>query len=330
MASEALLPTVSDQPEGITRKRRGKLWHYFAPDGQRITQAEEVARLNRIALPPAYTQAWFSPDPQADVLATGTDTKGRRQYRYHPDFRAAREAEKFAGCAAFATVLPLIRARVEEDLARRGLSRERAIASLVRLLDVTHIRVGNECYARENGSFGASTLRMRHVKLQGGRLALSFRAKSGKQCRMAVSDQGLARFVKAMQDVPGQHLFQWLDSDGTAHPIHSHDVNDYLRAITGEAITAKHFRTFAASVLAFEWLVAQPRAPGGLKAMLAHVCADLGNTPAVARKAYVHPSLIAVAQEKDDFAVHPLPRATRWLTRHERGLQRHLEGIDAA
>ncbi|WP_343610285.1 DNA topoisomerase IB [Novosphingobium sp.] len=328
MASEARPLTFSDQPLGITRRRRGKVWHYFAPDGARITEAEHVARLNRIALPPAYTQAWFSPDPQADILATGIDAKGRRQYRYHPDFRAAREAEKFAGCAAFGAALPLIRARVEADLAKRHLSRERAIASLVRLLDTTHIRVGNECYARENGSFGASTLRMRHVKLKAGRLALSFRAKSGKQCRMAVSDKGLARFVRAMQDVPGQHLFQWLDEEGQPHPIHSHDVNDYLREITGEAITAKHFRTFAASVLGFEWLMEQPG--GGLKAMLAHVCADLGNTPAVARKSYVHPSLIAVALGQSALSAAPLPRATRWLTRSERGLLRHLESIHAA
>lgn len=319
-----LAPGWADQP-GICRRRHGRHWRYLDPAGAPITDADEIARLNRIALPPAYREAWFSPDPEARILATGVDARGRRQYRYHPDFRAAREAEKFAGCAGFGHALPAIRARVEKDLARRGLSRERALASLVRLLDVTHMRVGNEAYARANKSFGASTLRRRHVRMARDGVALSFRAKSGKMCRMTVGDRGLVRFVKAMEHLPGQHLFQWLDDAGNAHPVGSREVNDYLRAACGADVTAKHFRTFAASVLALAWLRAAPG--GGLKAMLLHVSAELHNTPAVARKSYIHPALVEIAAGRGTLDLPRVPRATRWLSRDERAFIAFAEQV---
>ena len=318
-----------EQP-GITRHRRGKRWQYFAANGNAITDVDEIARLSRIALPPAYTDGWFAADPDAAILATGLDAKGRRQYRYNPEFRAAREAEKFSGCANFGDALPTIRARVEQDLRRPIASRERALASLVRLLDTTHIRIGNEVYARRNKSFGATTLRMRHAEVKGSKLALRFRAKSGRECKMEVSDRGLARFVRAMEDLPGQHLFQWLDADGQPHPLHSQDVNAYLQDISNEAITAKHFRTFAGSVLAYDWLTRPDRSETDLKSMLAEVSQRLNNTPAVARKSYIHPALITLARESARPSLPKHPRATRWLTRVERGFLQFLAATSPA
>jgi len=204
---------------GITRRLIRGHWAYFVPDGKRITNREEIDRLNAIALPPAYTDAWFAADARAHILATGIDARGRKQYRYHPDFRAERDDRKFAACAAFGRLLPQLRKKVDKDLAKRSLSAERAIASILKLLDCTHIRVGNEEYARANKSFGATTLRGRHAHLEGDRLTLKFKAKSGKICRISVRDRGLVRFVKQVQHLPGQMLFQYLDDDGEPHPV---------------------------------------------------------------------------------------------------------------
>lgn len=315
----------TDRP-GITRRLiRGK-WGYFDPDGERITDRDEIDRLNAAGLPPAYTDAWFSPDPRAHIQALGADAKGRRQYRYHPDFRAHRESRKFDSCAEFGRLLPLVRKRVEQDLAKRGLSPERAVASVVKLLDSGRIRVGNEEYARANHSFGATTLLHRHAKLASGQLTLRFKAKSGKQCTLNVTDRGLVRFVKQVQDLPGQHLFQYLDGEGNPHPISSSEVNDYIREASQADFTAKHFRTWAASVLAFEWVAENEH--GTLRDMLAHVSEHLGNTPAVARKSYVHPALIELAKSgKRDGVSGNLPRQTHWLSRYERGLLVFLENL---
>lgn len=315
---------VSDDLPGITRRQlRGK-WAYFAADGSRITDREEITRLNAIALPPAYTDAWFAPAANAHILATGIDARGRKQYRYHPEFRSQRDARKFDNCACFARLLPLIRQRVESDLAASAISRERAIASVIRLLDTGGIRVGNEAYAKANKSFGATTLRMRHAKVSGNTLHLTFRAKSGKQCTMRVSDRRLARFVRAMQDLPGQRLFQYIDDHGEAAPISSSDVNDYIRETMGGEFTAKDFRTWAASVVAFETVHSlDGNVPK--QAVLEAVANQLGNTPAIARKSYVHPAILAALDCQDVIRSLRLPRATRWLTRHERGLIDFLE-----
>ncbi|MBW8752853.1 MAG: DNA topoisomerase IB [Sphingomonadales bacterium] len=316
---------LDDSVPGISRKLlRGK-WAYFAPDGSRIRDEEEIARLNRIALPPAYRGAWYAPRPDAHLLAVGFDARGRKQYRYHPDYRQEREARKFELCAPFGRALPRLRARVAGDLAARKLTRERAIASVVALLDTGEIRVGNERYARENKSYGATTLRNRHARIEGGLLRLRFRSKSGKMREIACSDAALVRCVRRMQDLPGQHLFQYIDPGGEAVPVDSGDVNLYLRETMGEEFTARNFRTWAASALAFGLLVDNPDI--ALGALLEAVSDRLGNTPAIVRKSYVHPAVLAAAKGEAPIAELPrrLPRAPRWLSRVERGLIEFLE-----
>lgn len=321
----ARLVFVDDSLPGITRRRAGKGWRYFDTAGLPLKDPADVARLNAIALPPAYRDAWFCPAPNGHILATGFDDKGRKQYRYHPDFRAAREAEKFDGCVAFGKLLPLVRQRVEADLAGRALTLERAVASVVRLLDTGGIRIGNEAYVKTNRSFGATTLRMRHADLKGQTLRLRFKAKSGKTCDMKVSDRSLARFVKRMQDLPGQHLFQYLGDDGTPRPVTSGDVNGYLRETMGEDFTAKHFRTWHASVLGFE-LLAGAHDRLSLKEMMQQVSQRLSNTPAIARKSYVHPEVIALVERQEEWRKGlVLPRRSRWLSRAERALIAFLE-----
>ena len=244
------LEYVDDHGPGITRKKAGTGWAYFDPDGKRIVDRAEIDRLNAIALPPAYTDAWFCPKDCGHLLATGIDARGRKQYRYNPEFRTRQEADKFDGCAAFGRLLPKVRKRVAGDLAKRSLTRDRAVASVIRLLDLGAIRVGNESYARANRSFGATTLRRRHARVSGGKLRMRFMAKSGQLREATISDRSLARFVRQVQDLPGQHLFQYLDEGGTAHPVGSADVNQYLCEAMGEHFTAKNFRTWHASVLA--------------------------------------------------------------------------------
>jgi DNA topoisomerase I len=316
---------VDDSVPGITRRRAGRGWCYRTADGVRICDRDEITRLNAVALPPAYQQAWFCPMPHGHILATGIDARGRKQYRYHPEFRSAREAEKFEGCTAFGLVLPRIRARVEEAMAQRGLGEERCIASIVRLLDTGAIRVGNEAYARANASFGATTLRMRHAEVKGNALRLRFKAKSGIARDMRLTDKGLARFVRKMQDLPGQHLFQYLDDDGTPCPVGSGEVNAWLRETSGAEVTAKHFRTWHASVLAFG-LLAHAKENVSLKELLAEVSDRLGNTPTVARQSYIHPAVLALVPDQAAWrASLKLPRDTRWLSRDERGLLALLE-----
>lgn len=316
-----------DSGPGITRRKVRHGWGYWDAEGRRVTDRDEIDRLNAIGLPPAYTDAWFNPLPNGHIQAVGRDAKGRKQYRYHPEFREAREAEKYEGCARFGRGLPKLRARVETDLRHPRLGKDKAVAAVVRLLDLGRLRVGNEGYARTNKSFGATTLRKRHGKLEGARLRLQFRAKSGKVRQLTVTDRGLVRFVKRCQDLPGQHLFAWLDDEGEARAVTSSDVNDYIREAMGEAFTAKHFRTWGASVIAFTTLVEAER-DIGLQTMLEPVTEMLGNTPAIARKSYVHPLLIEIVKEGDQSTLRaaPLPRSTKYLTRHERGLIALLEG----
>jgi len=317
-----------DSRPGITRRKLRHGWSYWDTSGNRITDRDEIDRLNAVGLPPAYTDGWYCPHPNGHLQATGIDDRGRKQYRYHPEFRAAQEAAKYDRCAAFGQLLPKLRARIEADLRKRSLSKERAVAAVVRLLDHGHVRVGNEGYTKANKSFGATTLRKRHAKLMGGTLRLQYRAKSGKLRTLTLTDTSLRNFVKRCQDLPGQHLFGWLDEVGEAHPVTSTDVNAYIRDAMGHDFTAKHFRTWGASVIAFAALV-DADAPIGLNAMLGPVTEALGNTPAIARKSYVHPGLIALAKDsvaqrafRDALA---LPRATRHLSRAERGLIAFLE-----
>jgi DNA topoisomerase-1 len=296
----------------------------------RITDRYEFDRLKRIALPPAYTKAWFCPNPNGHILAVGIDDKGRKQYRYHPDFRTRQEAEKFDGCVQFGRLLPKLRKRVEKDLSGTTLSREQAIASVVRLLDLGVVRVGNESYARENKSFGATTLRQRHVKVSGQTVKLRFKAKSGKTAEVAVSDRRLAHFVRKMEDLPGQRLFQYVGDDGEVHPVGSAEVNDYLRETMGDDFTAKNFRTWHASAIAFG-LLARAEGQLTLKALMEEVGERLGNTPAIARKSYVHPAVVALVDRQAKWRKGlKLPRKTQWLSAEERGLLELLEGSPGA
>ena len=315
---------------GIKRRRFGRAWGYFGPDGNRITDRDEIDRLNAVGLPPAYTNAWFCPDPNGHIQAIGWDERGRKQYRYHADFRAAQDAAKYDRCNGFGRLLPRLRARVEKDLAKRGLGRDKACAAVVRLLDLSKVRIGNEAYAQANRSFGATTLRKRHAAVRGRTLKLEFKAKSGKLRRLSISDRSLLRFVKTMQDLPGQHLFAWCDEAGEAHPVTSTDVNDYIRRAMDADFTAKHFRTWGASVIAFRVLFDM----GGkvtLKEMLEIVSDELGNTPTIARKSYVHPALIDLAKSGAHWDPNmKLPRTMRHLDRYERGLIAFLDQLEEA
>ncbi len=328
--SDALIYVDDDLP-GISRQKKGKGWCYFDADGNHIAERAEIARLNAIAFPPAYSDAWFSPAPNGHILATGYDDKGRKQYRYHPDFRARKEGEKFEACRAFGHKLPLLRARLDDDLSGRKLDHDRVVAAMVRLLDITAIRVGNEQYAERNKSFGATTLRRRHATRTGKTLNLQFKAKSNKQREVAITDRTLLSIIRKMDDLPGQHLFQYRDDDGGAHPVCSSDVNDYIHDTMGEAFSAKHFRTWSASSHAFE-LLAEGKGDMTLKSVMQEVADGLGNTPTIARNSYVHPAVVdRIKRGQEDWrAGLELPRKTKYLTRHERGLIDFLDGWTAA
>ncbi|MES2699946.1 MAG: DNA topoisomerase IB [Pseudomonadota bacterium] len=329
-ASQPSLIFVDDDLPGITRRRAGKGWAYFDPHGALIRDPAEKRRLDAIALPPAYGDAWFCPAPNGHILATGTDAKGRKQYRYNPQFRTEREGEKFDGCLAFGKLLPLVRRRVELDLAAPGIGKDKSIAAVVRLLDLGALRIGNKGYARDNKSFGATTLRNRHAQVTGGKVLLKYRGKHGKLQQVTLADKRLAACVRRMQDLPGQHLFQWQDGDGSLHEVSSACVNLWLAETMGEPFTAKNFRTWHGSALAFR-LLAEAHEVIPLKVMLDDVAAHLGNTPAVTRRSYIHPAVIALTGEQAEWrAGLQLPRATRWLDRHERGLLAHLEQAPAA
>ncbi len=318
---------ANDSLPGISRRALKRGWAYYLPDGARITDREEIDRLNAVGMPPAYRDCWFCLKPNGHIQATGYDDRGRKQYRYHPEFRAAREAEKYGGCAAFGRALPKLRARIEADLSIRGLRKERTLAAVVRLLDLAKVRVGNEQYAAANKSFGATTLRRRHLDLKGQRMRLRYRAKSGREHDITISDRRLLQFVRSMQDLPGQHLFQYLDEDGIARPISSGDVNAYIADAMGGDFTAKHFRTWGASTVAFETLAS---GSVSLNQMIAPVAEALGNTPAISRKSYVHPALIELCKSGQDEWREGLrlPRSTRYLTRYERGLIAFLDECD--
>ncbi len=279
---------------GIRRRRAGKGWLFMDPSGAPIRSPDIRQRLLSVALPPAYRDAWYNPDPLGHIQATGVDARGRLQYRYHPAFRAEQESCKFESLAQFGRALPKIRANCASALRRRGLGREQVVAAVVRLLDLTQMRIGNERYARANRSFGATTLRRKHAALESGKLKLRFKAKGGVDRRITVSDRQLASVVRRCQELPGQQLLRWEDMDGEVRSVTSGDVNGWLHMAGGNCATAKCFRTWWASVLALDHLVQNPGA--SLKSMLESVSEQLGNTPAVARKSYVHPAVIEVCR----------------------------------
>lgn len=289
---------VDDSRRGYTRERIGGAFVYFDTQGTRIEDDAEIRRINALAVPPAYTDVWICPDARGHLQATGRDARGRKQYRYHPRWRETRDATKYERMLAFGTALPGLRARLARDLALDGMPRDKVLATVVRLLDVTLIRVGSEEYARENRSYGLTTLRKRHLQVSSDRLRFRFRGKSGVEHDVAVSDARIARIVRRCMELPGQDLFQYLDADGTRHSVTSSDINDYLREITGADFTAKDYRAWAGSVFALaalrklEWeTVTQARkhVVGTIK----QISQLLRNTPAVCRKCYVHPAVIA-------------------------------------
>ena len=322
-----MLRHSSDTEPGITRKRMGRYWAYFDPAGKRISNRTEIDRLNAIGLPPAYTHAWFCVDPNGHLQATGIDARGRKQYRYHPDFRANAEASKFAGLADFGKALPRIRRQVDKDLRKPALSREKVVAGVVRLLDDDFLRVGNREYAKENKSFGATTLLSRQVHDDGRKVKMRFKGKSGVEQEVTITDRTLRRLVRQLQELPGQSLFQFMNGDGNPHPITSTDVNDYIRAATGGEFTAKHFRTWGASVLAFEQMLNHKEATRiSVTTMIEPVAEALGNTVAISRKAYVHPALVEAvkARPRDPLGGIDRPRARKWLSQCEVGLMQFL------
>ena len=313
-----MLRHSNDSEPGYTRKKLAHGWAYFDGD-TRVTDREEIDRLNALALPPAYVDAWFCKDANGHIQATGKDARGRKQYRYHADYRAKRDASKYDGCREFGEALPRIRKRVEADLKRRKLDRDSVIAAVVRLLDTEHMRIGNEQYARANKSFGLSTLRSRHVTRERGKLRMRYTGKHGIVHEATISDANLKRVVAKCQELPGQMLFQY-DGDGQPQPITSADVNGYIRDASGADFTAKHFRTWGASVIFFEQLLASAEGERQtLKTVLEPVAEALGNTPTMSRKSYVHPCLIeALADDpRDPLRGMKRPRARRRLSSAE-------------
>jgi len=304
----------------------GRYWAYFDGD-KRVTDRDTIGRLNSIALPPAYTNAWFCKDANGHLQATGTDACGRKQYRYHPLFRQQQEGAKFDGLIEFGKLLPKIRREVDKDLRKRALSKEKVVAGVIRLLDDDYLRVGNREYAKQNKSFGATTLLSRQVQDDGRKVKMRFMGKSRVVHEVTISDRTLRRLVRQLHELPGQPLFQYLNGDGNPHPITSGDVNDYIRDVSGGEFTAKHFRTWGASVLAFEQLMNLAESKRiSVETMIEPVAEALGNTIAMSRKAYVHPALIEAVkkQPRDPLSGMDRPRARKWLSDCEVGLLQFL------
>lgn len=289
---------ATDDRPGIRRIRNGRGFRFVGPDRRPVRDQETLRRIRALAIPPAYTDVWIATDPRGHLQATARDAKGRKQYRYHPRWREIRDAVKFDRMTAFAEALPRIRGGVERDLAHAGVTRERVLALVVRLLEETRIRVGNEEYARKNRSFGLTTLLTRHVAVDGSAVRLSFRGKSGRHHTVTVHDRRAARVVRRCLEIPGQELFTWVDAEGNVHSITSGDVNQYLRALSGGEFTAKDFRTWSGTVMAAEELRRSPscvnKTRGKKQIVLAIevVSKRLGNTPSVCRKSYVHPAVL--------------------------------------
>jgi DNA topoisomerase-1 len=322
---------VDDTQPGIRRKRlRGKFC-YFDAAGQRISEADEIKRLNALAVPPAYTDVWICADPQGHLQATGRDARGRKQYRYHPRWREVRDGDKYSRLLAFGMALPKLRQRLEAQLALPGHSRDKVMATVISLLDTTLIRIGNSQYARENRSYGLTTLRNRHVAVNGSAIAFQFRGKSGVEHQITVKDRRLARVIKRCLELPGQDLFQYLDDEGQRHTVSSSDINAYLHSLTAGGFTAKDYRTWAGSSLALsalrelKWESAS-EAKQHVVEMVKAIARELGNTPAVCRKCYIHPAVLD-AFLLGTLADLPRPRQRKHLSREEVGLMMFLQSL---
>ncbi len=320
---------VDDTQPGITRKKlRGK-FAYFEPSGQRITDPDEIKRINALAVPPAYVDVWICADPRGHLQATGRDARGRKQYRYHARWREVRDADKYSRLREFGLALPKLRKQLETLLAAPGFSRDKVMATVITLLDATLIRVGNTQYARDNRSYGLTTLRSRHVEVNGSAILFQFRGKSGIEHQITVKDRRLARIIKRCLELPGQNLFQYLDEHGVRHTVSSSDVNSYLQTLTGADFTAKDYRTWAGSALALavlrelQW-ESETEAKRHVVDMVKGVAKQLGNTPAVCRKCYIHPAVV----EKfmlGALAELPRPRVRKGLRSEEVALAMFLE-----
>jgi DNA topoisomerase-1 len=297
-AETAGLKYVSDTRPGIRRRKSGKGFTYTRPDGSRLTEPNLLRRIKALAVPPAWTDVWICPFADGHIQAIGRDAKGRKQYRYHVRFREVRDSTKYEHVVAFAEALPGIRAKVREHMALRGLPRGKVLATVVHLLESTLIRVGNDDYARQNNSYGLTTLKTRHVAVDGNEVRFRFTGKSGKQWSLRVRDRRIAKIIRACQELPGQELLQYLDDDGKPQDVTSSDVNAYLKEITGKDITAKDFRTWAGTVLAamalnkVKTFDSAAQAKRNLRSAIENVAARLGNTPTICRKCYVHPEVL--------------------------------------
>jgi DNA topoisomerase I len=297
-AKEAGLRYVSDAESGILRKKRGKGFSYVGADGKTLRDAKAIARIKALVIPPAWKEVWICPISNGHLQATGRDARGRKQSRYHPRWREVRDETKYERMLTFGAALPTIREKVEHDLGMPGLPRQKIMATIVRLMEATLIRVGNEEYARENHSYGLTTMRDHHARVNGSTVTFKFKGKSGKRHAIDVDDRRLAKIVRRCQDIPGYELFQYVDDEGMRRSIDSADVNDYLREISNQDFTAKDFRTWAGSVLAYAILreldpcESATEAKKNVVAMIKDVAERLGNTPSVCRKCYVHPTLL--------------------------------------
>lgn len=307
-AQEAGLRYVSGCGPCIQRVRSGKSFRYTGPDGKALRDARHLERIRSLAIPPAWEKVWICPSPNGHLQAIGWDARGRKQYRYHPKYREVRDQAKFSRMLAFGAVLALIRKRVAEDLARRGLPKEKVLATVVRLLETTFIRVGNDEYARENESFGLTTMRNRHVRIEGARLNFHFRGKSGQDHTVELTDRRLARVVRECQELPGYELFEYVDESGQVNRVDSCDVNEYIREITGQDFTAKDFRTWAGTVIAVAELNACEKCESEtaikktVAAAVKNVARRLGNRPATCRKYYIHPAILDAYADGSLFA----------------------------
>jgi DNA topoisomerase-1 len=297
-AEDAGLQYVNDDRPGYSRRAKGKNFEYLDTEGKTIRDEQRLLRIKRLAIPPAWTEVWICPSPNGHIQATGRDARGRKQYRYHERWREVRDENKFDRLGQFAKALPTIRRRVAQDQKLPGLPREKVLATIVRLLEQTFIRVGNEEYARDNKSFGLTTMKNRHVKVKGANVRFRFRGKSGRQHDVDVTDRRIAKVIAKCEDLPGQDLFQYLEENGEARDVTSQDVNDYLREIAGEDFTAKDFRTWGGTVLAAialskqEEFQTKKQAKSNIKTAICAVAELLGNTPTVCRKCYVHPVIV--------------------------------------
>jgi DNA topoisomerase-1 len=297
-AESAGLRYISDDRPGIRRKKAGTGFTYTRPDGSRIAEREALKRIKALAIPPAWTAVWICPFADGHIQATGRDAKGRKQYRYHSRFREVRESTKYEHVVAFADALPAIREKVRDHMSLSGLPREKVLATVVHLLETTLIRVGNDDYARQNNSYGLTTLKNRHVAVDGNEVRFRFTGKSGKQWSLRVRDRRVAKIIRACQELPGQELIQYIDEQGVCRDVSSTDVNEYLKEITGKDITAKDFRTWAGTVLAamalseLESFDNAAQAKRNLRSAIEKVSARLGNTPTICRKCYVHPEVL--------------------------------------